>query len=62
MEEAKELVKRSAMMVFQGWDISYSFLLDQMRRQERTISFEDENKKGQLRWSIYNIDSQTMTM
>lgn len=62
VEEAKELVRRSGMIVFLGRDISSSCLLDQMRRQERTISFEDENQKGELRGSRYNINAQTMAI
>ena len=43
VEEERDLVTRSGMIFFPGWDISSSFLLDQMRRQEKSISFEDEN-------------------
>ena len=35
VEEARELVQRSGMIFFLGWDISSSFLLDQMRRQQK---------------------------
>ena len=62
MEEARELIQRSGMIVFLGWDISSSFLLDHMRRQDKTISFEDENQLGELRGSRYNIDAQTMVI
>ena len=62
MEEARELVMRSGMIVFSGWDLNLSFLLDQMRRQDKTSSFEDENQYGELKGSGYNIDVQTMTI
>ena len=48
------------MIVFPGWDINSSFLLDQMRRQDKSISFEEENYLGELRGSGYSIDVQTM--
>ena len=48
IEEARELVQRSGLIVFPGWDISSSFLLDQMRRQEKSISYEEINPFGEL--------------
>ena len=48
IEEARELVQRSGMIVFPGWDISSSFLLDQMRRQQKSISYEEINPFGEL--------------
>lgn len=60
IEEVRELIKRSGMIIFLGWEDNSSFFLDQMRRQEKTISFEDVDQHGELRGSGYNIDAQTM--
>ena len=40
-EEGRELIIRSGLLLFPRWEISSSFLLDQIRRQDRSISFED---------------------
>lgn len=52
----------SGMIIFLGWDISSSLLLNQIRRQERSISLEDENHYGELRGSRSNIHAQTMAI
>lgn len=62
VEEARELVQRSGMIVFPGWDISSSFLLDQMRRQEKSISYEEINPFGELQGAGFNIDTKTMAI
>lgn len=61
-EDAKDLVKGTSMILFQTWEIISSFLLDQIRRQERSISFEDVYAFGELRGSRFNIDAQTMAI
>lgn len=33
VEETRDLVTRSGMIIFPGWDLSSSFFLDQIRRQ-----------------------------
>lgn len=48
------------MIIFPGWDLSSSFLLDQMRRKEKIFSLEYDNQYGELRGSCSNIDAQTM--
>lgn len=51
IEEARELVQRSGMIVFPRWDISSSFLLDQIRRQQKSMaiwSIALESKKPTL--------------
>lgn len=55
-----ELVQRSGMIVFPRWDISSSFLLDQMRRQQKSISYEEINPFGELQGAGLNIDTKTM--
>ena len=42
------------------WEVNSLVLLDQMRRQEKAISFEDVNQQGELRGFGYNIDAQPM--
>lgn len=62
IEEARELVQRSGVIVFPEWDISSSFLLDQMRRQEKSISYEDINPFGELQGAQFNIYTKTMAI
>ena len=62
MEEARELARRSDMIVFPSWEINSSFLLDQMKRHENIISFEDVNHQGELRGFGYSINAQIMVV
>ena len=48
IEEARDLVRRSGMIILPRWDLSSSFLLDQIWRQEQSVSFEDEEKCGEI--------------
>ena len=41
VEEARELVRRSGIRLLHRWDLNSSFMLDQIRRQEKSVSFED---------------------
>ena len=50
------------MLLFPGWEISSSFLLDQIRKQEKSISFEDVNMFGETRGAGFNIDAKTMAI
>lgn len=52
-EEARDLVKRSGMFLFPSWDLHSSFMLDQIRRQEKSICFEDSGLAGLQRGSWY---------
>ena len=61
-KEGKELVRRSGMLLFPRWEISSSFLLDQIRKQEKSISFEDVNMFGETRGAGFNIDAKTKTI
>lgn len=62
VDEARDLVKRSGILFFPGWEISSSFLLDQIRRQDKSLSFEEENHLGVLQGSGFSIDAKTMAM
>ena len=54
--EAKELVQRSGMILVPGQDIEKAFVLDQIRRQDKAISYEeissDVDTKTLAIWSI----------
>ena len=62
LEEGRELVRRSRMLLFIGWEINSLFLLDQIRKQEKSISFEDVNMFGETRGAGFNIDAKTMAI
>ena len=59
-EEGRELIRRSGMILFPGWKINSSFLLDQIRKQEKSISFEDTNIFGETNGARFNIDAKTV--
>ena len=61
-EEGRELVRRSGMLLFPGWETSSSFLLDQIRKQEKFVSFEDANMFGETRGARFNIDAKKMAI
>jgi hypothetical protein len=61
-DEARDLVRRSGMLLFPGWEISSSFFLDQIRRQENAISFEEENPFGVIQGSGFSVDAKTMAI
>lgn len=61
-DEARDLVRRSGMLLFLGWEISSSFFLDQIRRQERAISFEEENPFGVIQGTGFSVDAKTMAL
>ena len=61
-EEGRELVRRSGMLLFPGWEINSSFLLDQIRKQEKSISFEEVSMFGETKGVGFNIDSKTMAI
>ena len=56
------MVRRSGMLLFLGWEISSSFLLDQIRKQEKSISFEDVNMFRETKGAGFNIDAKTMAI
>lgn len=48
------------MLLFPSWELSSSFMLDQIRKQERPVSFEETNIIGELQGVGFNIDSKTI--
>ena len=50
------------MFFFLGWEIKSSFLLDQIRKQEKSISFEDTNMFGEIKGGGFNIDAKIMAI
>ena len=61
-EDARELVRRSGMLLFPGWEISSSFLLDQIRKQEKSTSFEEVSMFGETKGAGFNIDAKIMVI
>ena len=62
IEEARALVMRSGMLLFPRWEPSSSFMLDQIRKQDRSVSFEGTNITGELQGSRFNIESKRMVI
>ena len=60
-KEGRELV-RSDMLLFLGWETRSSFLIDQIKRQEKSISFEDTNTFVETNGAGFNIDAKTMAI
>ena len=50
------------MLLFLGLDIKSSFLLDQIRKQEKSVSFEDVNMFRETRGEGFNIDAKKMAI
>ena len=48
------------MILLPHWDIERAFLLDQMRRQDKAISYEATRSEGLNRGSKFNIDTKTL--
>ena len=60
--EAKELVQRSGMILVPSWDIKRAFILDQIKWQEKVISYEATNSDGLKRGCNFNIDTKTLAI
>ena len=60
--EARELVHRSGMILILNWDIGKAFVLDQLRRQDKTISYEATSSEGFKRRSGFNVDTKTLAV
>ena len=60
--EAKELVQRSGMILVLEWDIEKNFLLDQIRRQDKEISYEATSSDGLKTGYGFNIDTKTLAI
>ena len=50
------------MILIPNWDIEKSFFLDQMRRHEKTISYEASSSEGLKRGSGFNVDTKTLVV
>ena len=60
--KAKELVHRSGMILIPNWDIEKAFVLDQLRRQDKIISYEAIGSDGFKRGSRFNVDTKTLAV
>lgn len=49
LEEARDLVQRSVMLLVPRWDLEQAFMLDQIRLQESAISYEAYCASGMQR-------------
>ena len=61
LEEARDLVQRSGTLLVPGWDLEQSFMLDQIKRQDISASFEETNVWGARMVSI-NVDRRIMVV
>ena len=62
LEEAKDLVQRSGMLLVLGWDLEQSFMHDQIKRQESSISYEAIGADGLKRGTSFNIDTKSLAV
>ena len=62
LEEARELFQRSGMLLVPGWDLEQAFMLDQIRRQENSISYEAIGTDGIRRGTSFNIDTKFLVV
>ena len=62
IDEARDLIKRSGMLLFSGWEIRSSFLLNQIKRQERYVSFVDTNVYQETKGFGFNVDAKTLAI
>ena len=59
LAKARELVHRSGMILIPNQNIEKAFFLDQMRRQDKAISYEASGNEGLKRGSSFNVDTKT---
>ena len=62
LEEAKDQVQRSGMLLVPEWDFEQAFMLDQIRRQENAISYEAFGDNGLQRGTGFNIDTKSLAV
>ena len=62
LDEARDLVQRSAMLLILGWDLEQAFMLDQIRRQDNAISYEAIGADGLKRGTGFNIDTKSLAV
>lgn len=60
--KVRELVQRSGMNLTPTWDLEQAFMLDQIRRHDKAISFEAYATEGLTRGSEFNIDTNTLAI
>ena len=60
--EARELVNRNGVILIPNQDIEKAFVLDQMRRQDKAISYEAIGSEGLKRGSSFNVDTKTLVV
>ena len=56
LEEGRKIIRRSGLLLFLGWEINSSFLLDQIRKEDKSFFFEDTNLFGETKVVGFNID------
>ena len=62
LEEARDLVQRSGMLLVPDWDLEQAFMLDQIKRQENAISYEEIGARGLKRGTGFNIDTKSLAV
>ena len=60
--KARELVHMSGMILIPNQDIEKVFVLDQMRRQDKAISYEASGSEGLKRGSGFNVDTKILAV
>ena len=62
LQEARDLVQRSGMLLVLGWDLEQAFMLDQIKRQENAMSYEAFGVDGLRRGIGFNIDTKSLVV
>ena len=62
LEEERDLVQRSGMLLGAGSDLEQAFTLVQIRRQEKSISYEAYGANGLQRRKHFNIDMKSLAV
>ena len=62
LQEARDLVERSGMLLIPRWDLEQAFMLDQIRRQENAFSYEAIGSDGFRRGTSFNIDTKSLAV
>ena len=60
--EAKDLVQKSGMLLILGWDLERAFIFDQIRRQDKVVTYKAFGVEGLQRGSRFNNDSKTLAI
>ena len=60
--EARELVHISGMILIPNWDIEKAFVLDQMRIQDKAVSYEATGSEGFKRGSGFTVYTITLVV